>query len=277
MLQSLDFSGKKCSLDNPLIMGILNVTADSFYDGGQYQTEEAVINRIQTMLDEGADLIDIGAVSTRPNALDIPENEEITAIQNTITLIRKHFPNTILSIDTWRASVAETALANGANMINDISGGTFDDQMIPLIGQSQVPYCMMHTSAKPERMQQCTHYDNILQDMLHFFKQQLDKLYAVNAHQILIDPGFGFGKTLEQNYFIMKNLEAFHVFELPLFVGISRKSMIYKLLGTSPQEALNGTTALNTFALMHGAKVLRVHDVKAAVEARTICMALLQA
>lgn len=277
MLQSLDFSGKKRSLDNPLIMGILNVTADSFYDGGQYQTEEAVINRIQTMLDEGADLIDIGAVSTRPNALDIPENEEITAIQNTITLIRKHFPNTILSIDTWRASVAETALANGANMINDISGGTFDDQMIPLIGQSQVPYCMMHTSAKPERMQQCTHYDNILQDMLHFFKQQLDKLYAVNAHQILIDPGFGFGKTLEQNYFIMKNLEAFHVFELPLFVGISRKSMIYKLLGTSPQEALNGTTALNTFALMHGAKVLRVHDVKAAVEARTICMALLQA
>ena len=251
-------------------MGILNVTDDSFYDGGRYVTEEAVMERAEQILSEGADIIDIGAMSTRPDAMEIPESMEVDRIVKAVEIIRTHFPETVLSIDTYRAAVAEAAVKAGADMINDISGGTFDSEMIPTVGRLQVPYCLMHTTEKPSVMQQHTNYEDILADMLQFFGQQLEKLHAHHVHDIIIDPGFGFGKTLEQNYFLMKNLQVFQELGYPILVGISRKSMIYKLFGTTPDHALNGTTALNTVALMKGADILRVHDVKEAVEVRKI-------
>lgn len=251
-------------------MGILNVTEDSFYDGGKYTTETAVMERATQILSEGGDIIDIGAMSTRPNALEIPEDEEISRIVKAVKVVREKFPEAVLSIDTYRASVAKAAVEAGADMINDISGGTFDPDMIPTVGELQVPYCLMHTTAKPSDMQQHTEYNDILADMLQFFGQQLEKLHAHHVHDIIIDPGFGFGKTLEQNYFLMDNLEVFQQLGLPILVGISRKSMIYKLLGTTPDGALNGTTVLNTIALMKGTDILRVHDVKEAVEVRKI-------
>lgn len=254
----------------PLIMGILNVTTDSFYDGGKYITEDTIARRAEQILSEGGDIIDIGAMSTRPNAIEIPENEEVDRIVKATELVRKHFPETVISIDTYRASVADAALQAGADMINDISGGTFDPEMIPTVGKWQVPYCLMHTTTKPDTMQQNTHYEDILADMLKFFGSQLEKLHEHFVHDIIIDPGFGFGKTLEQNYFLMNNLEVFHQLGYPLLVGISRKSMIYKLLGTIADNALNGTTVLNTIALMKGASILRVHDVKEAVETKII-------
>ena len=264
-----NFNGK-LSVNQPLVMGILNVTEDSFYDGGKYTTETAVVKRATQILEEGGDIIDIGAMSTRPNAIEIPEKEEIQRIVEAVTTIRTQFPEAVLSIDTYRASVAEAALEAGADMINDISGGTFDPEMIPTVGKWQVPYCLMHTTAKPDTMQQNTQYKDILADILQFFGTQIEKLHEHHVHDIIIDPGFGFGKTLEQNYFLIKNLEVFHQLELPILVGISRKSMIYKLLGTTPEHALNGTTVLNTIALMKGAEILRVHDVKEAVETRKI-------
>lgn len=264
-----NFNGKLYTT-SPLIMGILNVTEDSFYDGGRYVTEEAVLERAEQILSEGGDIIDIGAMSTRPDAMEIPESVETDRIVKAVNVIRSHFPEAVLSIDTYRAAVAEAAVEAGADMINDISGGTFDSNMIPTVGRLQVPYCLMHTTAKPSEMQQHTEYKDILADMLQFFGRQLEKLHAHHVHDIIIDPGFGFGKTLEQNYFLMKNLDVFQELGYPVLVGISRKSMIYKLLDTNPDHALNGTTALNTVALMKGADILRVHDVKEAVEVRKI-------
>lgn len=266
---SINFKGR-IKNEAPWVMGILNVTEDSFYDGGKYTTETAVLKRATQILEEGGDIIDIGAMSTRPNAIEIPESEEISRIVTAVTAIRSHFPEAILSIDTYRASVAEAALETGADMINDISGGTFDPEIIPTVGKWQVPYCLMHTTAKPDTMQQNTQYEDILADILRFFGSQIEKLHEHHVHDIIIDPGFGFGKTLEHNYFLMKNLEVFHELGYPLLVGISRKSMIYKLLDTTPDHALNGTTVLNTIALMKGTDILRVHDVKEAVETRKI-------
>ncbi len=254
----------------PLIMGILNVTADSFFDGGKYNSDKQIAERACEILDEGGDIIDIGAMSTRPNALEIPEKEEISRIEKSVKLIRKLFPNAVISIDTYRASVAEVAINEGADMINDISGGTFDSEMIPTIGKFQVPYCVMHTPAPPETMQNNTNYDDIIADIMRFFSQQIDKLHAHFVHDIILDIGFGFGKTLEQNYLLIKNMETFKQLGFPLLVGISRKSMIYKLLETDANNALNGTTVLNTIALMKGASILRVHDVKEADEVRKI-------
>lgn len=264
-----NFNGKLNSTE-PIIMGILNVTEDSFYDGGKYTTETAVLERADQILSEGGDILDIGAMSTRPNALEIPEEEEISRIVKAVRAIRARYPGAVLSIDTYRASVAKAAVEAGADMINDISGGTFDPDMIPAVGELQVPYCLMHTTSKPSDMQQHTEYDDILADMLRFFGRQLEKLHECHVHDIIIDPGFGFGKTLEQNYFLMDNLGVFQQLGLPILVGISRKSMIYKLLDTAPGEALNGTTVLNTVALLKGADILRVHDVREAVEVRKI-------
>ena len=264
-----NFNGKITG-NGPLIMGILNVTEDSFYDGGRYVTEKDVLLRAEQLLAEGGDIIDIGAMSTRPDAMEIPESMEIDRIVKAVELIRSRFPEAVLSIDTYRATVAEAAVKVGADMINDISGGTFDSDMIPTVGKLQVPYCLMHTTAKPSVMQQHTDYENILADILRFFGNQIEKLHEHHVHDIILDPGFGFGKTLEQNYFLMKNLETFQQLGFPILVGISRKSMIYKLLNTTPEHALNGTTALNTVALMKGAAILRVHDVKEAVETRNI-------
>lgn len=270
MQKSINISGKLMPLDPPLIMGILNVTEDSFFDGGQYLTEEAVMDRVGGMLAAGADIIDIGAVSTRPGAQDLPEQEEIDRIRRAVTLVHGRFPEAVISVDTWRASVARAAVPCGAHIINDVSGGTFDPDMISTIGQLQVPYILMHTPEKPDTMQQHTDYKDILAEMIQFFGQQIEKLHEAHVHDIILDPGFGFGKTLEQNYFVLKNMDAFQVFDLPILVGISRKSMIYKLLGTTPDHALNGTTVVNTLALMKGAHILRVHDVKEAVEVRKI-------
>ncbi len=262
----LNFKGKLCSLSQPLVMGILNYTEDSFFDGGKYTSEKAIVERAAQLLEEGADLIDIGAMSTRPGAADIDEPTEIERIRQAVSLILQHFPNTIISIDTWRASVAKVALDNGAAMINDVSGGTFDGEMIPTVAQARVPYCLMHTPAKPDVMQQHTQYNNLIGDMLRFFGTQVAKLKELGANDIIIDPGFGFGKTMEQNYFLMQNLNAFAILNLPILVGVSRKSMIYKLLETDAQHALNGTTVLNTLALLKGAHILRVHDVREARE-----------
>ena len=270
MQKSININGKFLPLDPPLIMGILNVTEDSFFDGGQYLTEEAVVDRVGGMLAAGADIIDIGAVSTRPGAQDLPEQEEIDRIRRAVTLVHGRFPEAVISVDTWRASVARAAVPCGAHIINDVSGGTFDPDMIPTIGQLQVPYILMHTPEKPDTMQQHTDYEDILAEMIQFFGQQIEKLHEAHVHDIILDPGFGFGKTLEQNYFVLKNMDAFQVFDLPILVGISRKSMIYKLLDTTPDHALNGTTVVNTLALMKGAHILRVHDVKEAVEVRKI-------
>lgn len=264
-----NFNGK-INANAPLIMGILNVTADSFYDGGRYENEEAIARRAAQIVEEGGDIIDIGAMSTRPNAQEIPEGEEISRIVSAVGIVRRAFPEVPVSVDTYRASVAKAAVEVGASMVNDISGGTFDPEMIPTAGQLQVPYCLMHTTAKPSEMQQHTEYKDILAEMLQFFGQQLEALHTHHVHDIIIDPGFGFGKTLDQNYFLLDNLEVFQELGYPVLVGISRKSMIYKLLDTDPDGALNGTTALNTIALMKGAEILRVHDVKEAAEVRKI-------
>ena len=268
-----DFNGK-LSQDTPLIMGILNVTEDSFYDGGRYTDDARILQRAEEILTEGGDIIDIGAMSTKPNAKELPEEEELTKIVYTVQLLRERFPDAVLSIDTYRATVAKAAIESGANIINDISGGTFDPDMIPAIGEMQVPYVLMHTPAKPDKMQQCTQYDDILADMLRFFGEQIAKLHAAHVHDIVIDPGFGFGKTLEQNYQVMKELDKLLVMELPLLVGVSRKSVIYKKLGYTPNESLNGTAVLNTVALMKGASILRVHDVREAVDAVKIVESL---
>jgi len=255
-------------------MGILNVTEDSFYDGGKYRTEEAVLNRAAQILSEGGDIIDIGAMSTKPNAKELPEEEELTKIVHTVGLLRERYSDAVISVDTYRATVAKAAIESGANIINDISGGTFDPDMIPTVGELQVPYVLMHTPAKPAEMQQHTEYKDLLGEMLQFFGRQIAKLREHAVHDIILDPGFGFGKTLEQNYFLMQNLEVFHELGYPLLVGISRKSMIYKLLGTTPDHALTGTIALNTVALMKGTSILRVHDVKEAAETRKIITSL---
>lgn len=262
----LNMSGHLLSLASPVVMGILNVTTDSFYDGGKYTTEEAVLARAAAIKEEGAAIIDVGAVSTRPGAADVPEEQERTLIGKTVALLHQHFPEVPLSVDTWRASVAEEAVKQGASMINDISGGTFDERMIPVVGALQVPYCLMHTTAKPEVMQQQTEYTDLIADVLQFFGRQLEKLHQHHVHDIVLDPGFGFGKTLEQNYQLLKNLSAFQELGYPLLAGVSRKSMIYKLLNKTPDGALNGTTAVHMLALLQGALILRVHDVREAVE-----------
>jgi dihydropteroate synthase len=265
-MMTLNLRQKLVSIDRPIVMGILNVTDDSFFDGGKYTTETAIVARAAQILEEGATIIDIGAVSTRPGAAELDETMEMERLKKTVRLILKTFPDALLSIDTWRASVAAMAVGEGAAMINDVSGGTFDARMLETVAALQVPYCLMHTSAKPDIMQQQTLYNNLLTDILQFTGRQLERLKSLGACDIIIDPGFGFGKTLEQNYQLMHNLEAFHIFGHPLLVGISRKSMIYKLLETTPEQALNGTSVLNTLAIERGAHILRVHDVKEAME-----------
>jgi len=254
------------SLDTPIVMGILNTTDDSFFDGGRYISDSAIVARAAQILEEGGTIIDIGGMSTRPGAIELNETTEMNRIKKSIHLILQTFPDALLSVDTWRASVAKMAITEGAAMINDVSGGTFDASMLSTIADLQVPYCLMHTSGKPDIMQQNTYYDDLLINILQFIGQQLERLKKMGVCDIIVDPGFGFGKTVEQNYQLMRHLEAFHIFELPLLVGISRKSMIYKLLETTPEHSLNGTSILNTLAVERGAHILRVHDVKEAVE-----------
>ena len=253
--------------DYPIVMGILNVTEDSFFDGGRYRTDAAVLRRAEQILSEGAAIIDIGAVSTRPGAADVSAEEEWSRLQPAIQQILREFPAAVISVDTWRAEVARRSVENGAAIINDISGGTFDAAMPEVVAAAHVPYVMMHTTAKPAQMQLQTVSGDLWEAVFRFFDRQLAVFRAAGASDIILDPGFGFGKTLEQNYQLMNGLEKFHEYQLPLLVGISRKSMIYRFLETNPDGALNGTTVLNTIALMKGADILRVHDVREAVEA----------
>lgn len=263
MTPHLNISQRLLTLGHPMVMGILNITPDSFYDGGKYTTEQAMLARAEQILNEGGDIIDVGAVSTRPGAIVCDEATELKAIEKAVQSIRAQFPEAVISVDTFRAAVARAAVQAGADIINDVSGGTFDEAMIPTIGELQVPYVLMHTPAMPDKMQQCTHYDDILADMLQYFGRQLEKLRDVYVHDIIIDPGFGFGKTVEQNYYLLDNLRVFKQFGFPLLIGISRKSMIYKPLNTTPENALEGTLAATKVALQNGADILRVHDVAA--------------
>lgn len=259
--------GRVIDLRIPAVMGILNITPDSFYAGGYFTNSKSQIDQVGIMLDEGASIIDIGAVSTKPGAKDITEGEELKRLLPAIKQIRKEFPDVVLSIDTYRSNVAQIVLIEGANIINDISGGQFDEVMFEVIAAHKVPYIIMHIQGSPRDMQLNPQYENVVDDIFGFFKQQIKKLTEAGVNEnIILDPGFGFGKTVKHNFEILKKFEEFKKLGFPLLAGISRKSMINKILNTKPEDALNGTTVLNTLALLNGANILRVHDVKNAIE-----------
>lgn len=265
---TINTNGRLMDLSEPKVMGILNVTPDSFYAGSRGATERDILHRLHPIVDEGADIIDIGACSSRPGADEVSMEEEMSRLRMGLGLIRKHCPEAIVSVDTFRADVAKMCVEEyGVALINDISAGQMDGEMFPTIARLGIPYIMMHMKGTPQDMQTNPHYDHLLKEVFYYFSEKIQKLRDLGVKDIVIDPGFGFGKTLEDNYQLMNHLEEFALFEVPLLVGISRKSMIYKLLGTTPEEALNGTTALNTIALLKGAHILRVHDVRAAREA----------
>lgn len=247
-------------------MGILNVTPDSFYDGGRFRNSSSVMRQVDQMLEEGATFIDVGAYSSKPNANEVSQTEELQRILPVVDLVIKNFPDILLSVDTFRSEVAKQCIDAGACMINDISAGLLDNKMLETVTNLKVPYIMMHMRGTPKTMQNQTHYDNLVKDMLFYFSERLAKAKALGIVDVVIDPGFGFAKTIEQNYELLNKLELLKIAELPILVGVSRKSMIYKTLESSAEKALNGTTVLNTIALQKGANILRVHDVKEAME-----------
>ena len=270
--------GKIIELSDPGIMGVLNVTPDSFYDGGRYTSEQLIIERVRQMITEGADFIDIGAFSSRPGADFVSENDEVKRLKPALDAIRKHFPDSILSVDTFRSGIAKFAVENfNVDMVNDIFAGNADDNMYQTVADLGVPYIIMHMKGTPQNMQKNPSYKNVTKEIFMFFSEKLSRIRNAGVNDIIIDPGFGFGKTIEHNYTILKQLNAFKIFELPVMVGLSRKSFIYKVLKTVPEESLNGTTVLNTIALVNGASILRVHDVKEAKEAIKITQMYLNA
>ena len=254
----------------PKVMGILNVTPNSFFDGGRYKNDSEILLRVEKMLLNGATFIDIGAYSSKPSAEFVSEEEELQRIVPIVQLILEHFPETLISIDTFRSEVAKACIENGAAIINDISAGILDDKMLETIAKYNVPYIMMHMRGTPQTMQTMTNYDNIVKEILFYFSERIAQARSLGINDLIVDPGFGFAKTLEQNYEILQKMELFQMLELPLLAGVSRKSMIYKTLHSSAEEALNGTTVLNTIALTKGAKILRVHDVREAMECVTL-------
>lgn len=255
-------------LSTPQVMGILNVTPDSFYEGSRMFSDEQIAQRTRQIVEEGASIIDLGAYSSRPGAEDVSAEEETARLERAMRIIRSIYPDVAVSVDTFRADVARRCITDfGADIINDISGGELDKNMFPTVAELNVPYILMHMRGTPQDMQQCTDYKDVTADVLRYFGEKVDRLHSMGVKDIILDPGFGFAKTLEQNYELLAKMEVLQVLGLPTLVGISRKSMIYKLLGTTPTEALNGTTVLNTIALQKGANILRVHDVKEAVEA----------
>lgn len=273
MMHTLNLRGKLYSLCEPKIMGILNVTPDSFYAESRTSDEEHIAARVQQLMDDGADMIDIGGYSSRAGADDVSPEEEMNRLRRGLRVVRRLYPEVPISVDTFRADVARMCVEEeGADIINDISGGMMDRQMFRIVARLGVPYILMHMQGTPDTMQQAPHYDNLRREVMLYFAERIDRLCQMGAKDIIVDPGFGFGKTLEHNYELFHHLDDFNLFNLPLLVGISRKSMIYKLLGGTPQTSLNGTTVLNTIALMKGAHILRVHDVKEAVEAKRIVM-----
>ena len=267
MSYTINAGGRLLDLQTPVVMGILNATPDSFYAGSRTQTEAEIAARVHQIVDEGAGIIDVGAYSSRPGADDVPAEEEARRLRHALGIVRREAPDAIISVDTFRADVAKMCVEEGgAHIINDISGGTLDKNMFRTVARLRVPYILMHIQGEPHTMQQAPHYDNLEQEVFLFLSQRVDQLRQLGVADIILDPGFGFGKTLAHNYELMNRLEDFREFDLPLLVGISRKSMIYNRLGPTPAEALGGAIALNTIALMKGAHILRVHDVRAAVE-----------
>jgi len=264
----LTVRGKNFRFDEPLVMGILNLTPDSFFDGGKYRNKKEIIAQVEMMLVEGASIIDIGAVSTRPGAREITEKEEWQRLETTLKMIAAQFPDAIISIDTYRSGVAEKAVHEGAHIINDISGGTFDKLMPAIISRLKIPFVMMHIQGTPQNMQFNPRYENVVEEVKAFFIGQLNIFSSFGIlENIILDPGFGFGKTVEHNYQLLRSLRSMKDLGYPVMAGLSRKSMINKVLEIKPQDALNGTTALNVIALLNGADILRVHDVKEAKEA----------
>lgn len=275
MIKMLKVGGEVLDLSTPAVMGILNVTPDSFYDGGSYQSEAKIIGRIHQIVEEGGRIIDVGAYSSRPGAAAVSEKEEIGRLMPAVELIRKYYPHIPVSIDTFRAKVAkEVNTCMGTVIVNDISGGTMDETMFDYVSQAGIPYVMMHIQGTPETMQKNPEYADVVKEVGQFFQERIARLEAAGFRQIILDPGFGFGKTLQHNYELLDGMETYKSFGYPLLAGISRKSMIYKLLGGTPADALNGTTVLNTISLLKGADILRIHDVKEAVEAVKIVGAM---
>lgn len=267
MKKFININGELLDLSTPAVMGILNVTPDSFYSGSRKQSEKEIIERAGQILNEGARIIDIGGQSTAPSSPFHSAKEELDRVEPALQVIRNEFPNAILSIDTFYSEVAKRSVEKyGVNIINDISGGQIDNNMFETVAQLNVPYILMHMRGTPQTMQQFTNYENLIQDILYYFSEKIAKLNLLGVNDIIIDPGFGFSKTTDQNYQLMAYIKYFDTFDVPILVGISRKTMIYKLLGCTAQESLNGTSVLNTFALLSGAHILRVHDVKEAVE-----------
>ncbi|HAP30930.1 MAG TPA: dihydropteroate synthase [Flavobacteriales bacterium] len=265
-LITLECNSKLLDLSTSVIMGILNLTDDSFYDGGQHNSIKKALLQTEKMLDDGAKIIDIGAYSSRPKAKHISHDEEWQRLEKTLQIINKEFPQAILSVDTFRSEIARRSIDNGADIINDISAGNLDPQMFDTVADLNVPYIMMHMQGNPQTMQDNPHYNCIEKEVVNYFLNKVKTLQQKGLSKIIIDPGFGFGKTLEHNYQLLNNLEKLHTLEIPLLVGVSRKSMVYKVLETDAKNSLNGTTAIHTLCLSKGASILRVHDVKEAVE-----------
>ena len=271
---TLNCKGRLLVLDKPLVMGIINVTPDSFFEGSRSSGVDDILAHAEKMLVDGADIIDIGGQSTRPGSEMIPANEEIRRVIPAIELIAKKFPGTIISIDTFYSKVAKAAVESGACMVNDISAGTIDRDLITTIALLKVPYVLMHMKGTPQTMQHEAVYENVVREVLDFFIAKIHELKQAGIQDMIIDPGFGFAKTIDQNFNLLKDLPVFKILDKPILVGLSRKSTIYKTLGTTADQALNGTTVLNTMALQHGASILRVHDVKEAKEAVTLFSAI---
>lgn len=269
-MMTLNCKGSLIDLQKPKVMGVLNLTPDSFYDGGKYKDEKSILTQTEKMLTEGASFIDVGAYSSRPGADHISVDEELQRITPVVSLLVDHFPNIVLSIDTFRSRVAQQCIAHGAALINDISAGVLDPQMMETVAKGKVPYIMMHMQGSPQTMKDLNTYTDLLEDICFYFSEKIAAARALGIHDIVIDPGFGFAKNITQNYELLQKFDLLRTFEVPLLAGLSRKSMIYKVLGKTPEEALNGTTALHMVALEKGASILRVHDVKEAVECVTL-------
>jgi len=271
---TINCKGELIDLTVPKVMGILNLTPDSFFDGGTYKDESSILNQVDYMLNHGATFIDMGAYSSRPGAEHVNEDEELKRMLPVIELILKKFPDTLISVDTFRSKVASESLERGAAIINDISAGNLDTEMFHTVTKFQVPYIMMHLKGTPQSMQKEATYTDLIKDLRHYFSEKVQEATSQKINDIIIDPGFGFAKTTEQNYTLLNHLDLFKTFDLPLLIGLSRKSMIYKVLDSNPKEALNGTTALHTIALLKGANIIRAHDVKEAMECVKLVSAL---
>ena len=272
---TINANGQLIDLGTPQVMGILNVTPDSFYSGSRKQTETEIAERVEQILAEGGQMIDIGAYSSRPNADDVSTKEEMERLRRGLRILREKAPDAIVSVDTFRADVAKMCVEEyGVQIVNDISGGELDKEMFPTVAKLGVPYILMHMKGTPQTMQQAPHYDDLLKEVMLYFAEKIQQLRDLGQKDIILDPGYGFAKTLEHNYELLQHQEMLQAFELPLLVGVSRKSMIYKPLNCTPDEALNGTTVLNTVALQKGASILRVHDVKVAKEVVKLCLNL---